>query len=141
MRRRRTIQLARECLLKIAETSDDWSRKALALEALVKLFPEDESSSSTLSVLMRHIMTQMEKAPDWVARCSAAQLLSYLGASRVILSGCFDAVFHLLEDRLSQDPIREVRVSLGRAIMDLKLYSKVFTKISEYLFNFISNII
>lgn len=133
MRRPRIFQLARQALLRIAETSNDWTHKSLALEALVKLFPEQDASSpsASLSLLIRLIMEQVEKAPDWMARCSAARLLSYLGGRLILLSGCFEDVFHLLSERLSKDPIREVRVNLGRAIMDLKLYNKIFNKISQ----------
>lgn len=130
-RPRRIVQLAQNVLLRIAESSSDWTHRSLALQALVKLFMEKQQQE-TSTFLLRLVIEQVERAPDWTARCAAARLLSHLGATRVAQSGQADTVFHLLDERLSQDPIREVRLSIGRAIIDLNLYSKIFTKISKF---------
>lgn len=120
-------QLARNKLLNIVKTSSEWPHKCLALEALVKLFDSTHTSD-----VIHCVMEQLEKAPDWTARCSAARLLSYIGAIEVSRSEYAEAIYKLLETRLSEDPIREVRLNVGKTIMDLKAYVKIFTKISKY---------
>jgi hypothetical protein len=112
-------------LVNIIQTSRNWSHKALALEALVKLFDAKNSK------IMKFIMTQLETCSEWMGRCSACKLLSHLGSTVVASSENAEAIYKILETRLSDDPIQEVRLSIGRTIKDLKIYQRTLNKLSK----------
>ncbi len=109
----------------VIEQNDDWQEKTMALEALVRLF--DSRGSRTVDF----ILNQVEKAPDWVSRCAAVKLLIYLGPSVVCRREHIEKLYYLLENRLSDDPIREVRLEIGNALKKLELLEKTFARMSK----------
>ena len=60
-------------LRNIVEHGDDWSRRTLALETLVKLFNARDVPT------IGSILLQVESSTIWTSRCAALELLSYLG--------------------------------------------------------------
>ena len=132
--------IAIDRLMELYETFSDWNKKALCLETLVKLF--DCTDKKTFKFLM----SQMEHSPYWSARTSAARLLSFIGKKEKPNFNClfynfndnffvyivgplavgsheyFSAIYELLETKLANDPIREVRLTIGNTIKDLRIY-------------------
>lgn len=103
-------------------SSDYWYLKTLALEALVKHY--DKKDDKTI----QSILDQIENSPLWISRTSAMQLLAYLGTNVVCKSSLIEKVYKLLETRLSDDPIWEVRIEVGNTIKELQLFEKVFSR-------------
>ena len=66
-------KIALDRLIEVIQTDQDWYKKSLALEALVRLF--DAKDSQTIG----YILNQIENSTNWISRSSALKLLSYLG--------------------------------------------------------------
>ena len=107
------------------DSSDYWYLKTLALEALVKHFDKKDDKA------IQSILSQIENSPLWISRTSAMQLLAYLGPVVVCKSSQIEKVYKLLEVRLSDDPIWEVRLEVGNTIKELQLFEKVFARMSK----------
>lgn len=122
---------ALNCLYTIVDcensSSDFWYLKTLALEALVKHFDKKDNKS------IHYILHQIENSPLWISRVSAMQLLAHLGSVVVCRSDSIEKVYKLLEVRLSDDPIWEVRLEVGNTIKELQLFEKVFARMSKFV--------
>ena len=68
--------LANDRLVKVIQTDQDWYKKSLALEALVRLFGAKDNQT------IGYILDQIENSNSWISRSSAVKLLSYLGKSK-----------------------------------------------------------
>ena len=64
---------------------------------------------------------------------SAVKLLSYLGPSVILRSEHLDTIYKLLERRLSDDPIIEVRYQMGITMRELKLFDRVYQRMTKNL--------
>lgn len=111
------------------DSSDYWHLKTLALEALIKYF--DKKDNKTIN----YILNQIENSPLWVSRTSAMQLLAYLGPTIIARSDSIEKVYKLLEVRLSDDPIWEVRLEVGKTIKELQLFEKIYVRMAKNLEN------
>ena len=61
------------------------------------------------------------------------KLLSYLGPSVILRSEHLDTIYSLLEKRLSDDPIIEVRYQLGTTMRELKLFDRVYQRMIKFV--------
>ena len=61
------------------------------------------------------------------------KLLSYLGPSVILRSEHIDTIYKLLEKRLSDDPIIEVRYQMGITMRELKLFDRVYQRMTKNL--------
>lgn len=114
-------------LYRVVVENEDWTLKSRALETLVKLFGARNSQT------IEFIMNQIGSSPDWIARGAAVKLLSYLGPSVIFKSEHFEAVYRLCSARLSEDPILEVRMSLGVTIKNLMLFDRIHAHMNKNL--------
>lgn len=74
----RDSQKAINKLVDIVRNEKDWHKKALSLEALVRLFDVKDSK------ILNSVMIQIDKAPHWTSRASAIKLLSFIGISEFL---------------------------------------------------------
>ena len=107
-------------LVHIIENNCDWHMKSLALEAYVRHF--DCKNVRTIE----YIINQIALCPIWVSRSSGIKLLSFVGIALISRSNCLERIYELLEAKLSDDPIREVRLEVGKCMRSLQLIDKVF---------------
>lgn len=134
-------------LISIIESNDkDWNKKSVALEAYVRHF--ESSKNATIE----YILDQIANSPIWVSRSSGLKLLSFVGMLLLIIiplepgpiiyfnhlgigvisrSDCLDKIYELLEKKLSDDPIREVRLEVGNTMRKLQLFDKVFKRMEK----------
>ncbi len=123
----KSCKLAINCLLSIIKNCKDWHQKSLAIEAYVRHFDSREEST------VEYVMDQIANSPLWVSRVSALKLLSFIGISVIARSSLLDKIYELLEKCLSDDPIREVRIQVGKTMTHLQLYDKVFKRMEKNL--------
>jgi hypothetical protein len=109
-------EIAVERMSELYEDFEDWNKKAVCLETLVKLF------DCTSTTVIKFIIHQIELSPYWTARSSAIKLLSFIGAPVICNHEEFSKIYELLEARLASDPVRGVRQTVGSTIKDLKIY-------------------
>ena len=76
-------------------------------------------------------MTQIESSPDWIARGSAIKLLSYLGPAVIFRSEHLEPIYRLLERRIAEDPIMEVRLNIGTTVKDLMLFERIYAQMNK----------
>ncbi len=120
-------EIAIQRLVNIIEKNYDWDMKSLALEAYVRHF--DSESKKTL----QYIIYQISRCPIWISRSSALKLLSFMGKSVIIRNNYLDKIYELLEAKLSDDPIREVRLEVGKCMRSLQLFDQVFGRMEKNL--------
>lgn len=113
-------------LIKIYECNKDEDKKTLSLESLVRLFGQKDKK------IIQFLIKAVECAKNWMARISAAKLLSFIGVNILIINNLYDDVFKVLLDRLSGDPIKDVRLNIGNSIKDLQMFDMAFNKIIKY---------
>ncbi|CAF0931369.1 unnamed protein product [Brachionus calyciflorus] len=102
-------------LIFMFENDLNWNKKTICLESLVRIF--DTKSPEIINFIFKSIQT----APNWVSRVSAVKLLSHIGPNILSMFDLYDKCYDLLRIRLSDDPIKEVRVTIGNTIRDLQM--------------------
>lgn len=117
-------------LIKIYECSEDENKKTLSLESLVRLFCQKDGR------IIQFLIKTVEYAKNWIARISAVKLLSYIGINILIANNFYDQVYTVLLDRLSSDPIKDVRLKIGDSIRDLQMFDMAFNSIAKYVKSF-----
>ncbi|RMZ95383.1 hypothetical protein BpHYR1_002877 [Brachionus plicatilis] len=114
-------------LVRIYEHGKDEEKKSLCLESLVRLFGKKDTK------IIKFVIKAVHYAKHWTARISAAKLLSHIGANILSINSLYDDAYRLLLDRLSSDPIREVRLAIGESIKDLQMFDMAFSSIIKNL--------
>lgn len=110
-------------LIRIYESAKDEEKKSLCLESLVRLFGKKEPK------IIQFLISAVPSAKNWTARISAVRLLSNIGANLLSINKLYDPVYKLLLDRLSSDPIKEVRLAIGSSIKELQMFDMAFNTI------------
>lgn len=107
----------------LIEENQDWSKKSLALEVLLRQF-----NAKNLSTL-QYTLDQLQNSPIYISRVAATKLLTYIGPSLACSRENVDMVYSILEERLYEDAIREVRYESGQAIKNLQLLNRCVNRI------------
>lgn len=118
---------AQNKLKTLIETNPDWVKKTIALEVYVVQF--ENKSDETL----HFVLEQLQKAPMWPSRAAAARLLCELGPEICCTRENIEQVYNSLEDRLCNDPIKEVRAIIKDALRSLQLYNRAIQRMSKNL--------
>ncbi|XP_060063442.1 nestin-like [Ylistrum balloti] len=111
------------------EYNTDTHVKAKSLEILVRQL------NCTDSDVVRSITDMLHKSFVWKHRALAAELLIVLGPKNVLKVGEVDKLYEILERRLWDEPIKEVRVAAAKALTALGLFGKACEKIEKRLEN------
>ena len=56
----------------------------------------------------------------------------FLGPAVIFRSEHLETIYKLLEKRIAEDPIMEVRLSIGKTIKDLMLFERVHAQMNKY---------
>ncbi|XP_033750717.1 uncharacterized protein LOC117334950 isoform X2 [Pecten maximus] len=111
------------------EHNTDSHVKAKSLEILVRQL------NCTDSDIIRSIIDMLRKSFVWKHRALAAELLIVLGPKHVLKTSEVDNLYEVLERRLWDEPIKEVRVAAAKALTALGLFGKACEKIEKRLEN------
>ncbi|XP_033100657.1 uncharacterized protein LOC117104106 isoform X2 [Anneissia japonica] len=95
----------------------DSNTKAQSLEILVRQMHATESE------VIQTILTQLQTSPVGRHRSAAANLLIFLGSVCIPTQEAAQNVFSVLEQRLYNDPVKDVRVEIANAITALGMKS------------------
>lgn len=111
------------------EHNTDTHVKAKSLEILVRQL------NCTDSDIVNSIKDMLHKSFVWKHRALAAELLIVLGPKHVLKIAEVDQLYEILERRLWDEPIKEVRVAAAKALTALGLFGKACEKIEKRLEN------
>ncbi|ESO98615.1 hypothetical protein LOTGIDRAFT_238980 [Lottia gigantea] len=110
-------------------TSDDSHIKAKALEILVKQL------NCTDSKVVQNIKELLQTSPVSKHRALATKLLISLGGNHPCVAHDYEDIYNLLERKLWDEPSHEVRVSAGKALTALGMFSRACESVEKRLEN------